>query len=45
MRGKPWETSMKFDLSTYKGLRSIRRKGIDDVAKAVEKKRGISKRL
>jgi len=35
---------MKLDLSMYKGLRSIRRKGIDDVAKAVEKIEGHIKK-
>jgi len=46
MRGKLWETSMKLDLSMYKGRMFIRYKGIDDIAKTMEKiERHIKKAL
>jgi hypothetical protein len=46
MGDKDWDTSMRLDLAMYKGRRSIRRKGLDDIAKSMEKlEREISKAI
>lgn len=37
MGGKAWTTSMKLDLSMYKGRLFVQRKGIDDIAKSMQK--------
>jgi hypothetical protein len=36
-QGDPWATSMTLDLSMYKGRLYVQRKGIEDVAEALEK--------